>query len=234
MLLSLRPMQMPDSVPWLQRSFRGNTCFSCIFVCRNCGSCPCIPCDGKDWSCSTEAVDDTTLGTQWCTLAHSDHVYVQRVLEISSHNIHAWTDSTVVLPWLNGDPRRFKTFISNRVTQIVKHVPSQNGSMCVMRTSPFWATDTPPLVEWSSLVKPSCLPLASHWLVSSAWYFWGWWHHPLPDEHKSAKQCPWSEAVLQLWMTEVHGSPDLWTSACIPTRQRWKGCSFHYQGLCYM
>ena len=51
--------------------------------------------------------------------------HVQIVLEISPHDVHAWTDSTVVLAWLDGDPRRFKTFVSNRVTQIIEHIPSQ-------------------------------------------------------------------------------------------------------------
>ena len=51
--------------------------------------------------------------------------HIQTVLDISPHNVYAWTDSTVVLAWLNGDPRRFKTFVSNRVSQIVKCVPSQ-------------------------------------------------------------------------------------------------------------
>ena len=51
--------------------------------------------------------------------------HIQIVLEISPHDVHAWTDSTVVLAWLDGDPRRFKTFVSNRVTQIIEHIPSQ-------------------------------------------------------------------------------------------------------------
>ena len=51
--------------------------------------------------------------------------HAQTVLEISPHNVYAWTDSTVVLAWLDGDPRRFKTFVGNRVTQIVELVPSQ-------------------------------------------------------------------------------------------------------------
>ena len=45
--------------------------------------------------------------------------HVQRTLEYSSCEVHAWTDSTVVLGWLNGDPRRFKTFVGNRVSQII-------------------------------------------------------------------------------------------------------------------
>ena len=48
--------------------------------------------------------------------------HVQRVLDLPSCCIHAWMDSTVVLDWLSGDPRRFKTYVGNRVTQIVELV----------------------------------------------------------------------------------------------------------------
>lgn len=48
--------------------------------------------------------------------------HVQQTLEFSSCEVYAWTDSTVVLGWLNGDPRRFKTFVGNRVSQIVSLV----------------------------------------------------------------------------------------------------------------
>ena len=35
----------------------------------------------------------------------------------------AWTDSTIVLNWLAGNPRRFKAFVGNRVSQIIDLVP---------------------------------------------------------------------------------------------------------------
>ena len=39
--------------------------------------------------------------------------HVQSVLKIPAANVVAWTDSTVVLCWLHGNPRRFKTFVGN-------------------------------------------------------------------------------------------------------------------------
>ncbi|XP_026325441.1 uncharacterized protein LOC113234351, partial [Hyposmocoma kahamanoa] len=37
--------------------------------------------------------------------------------------IHGWTDSMVVLGWLQGEPYRWKTFVANRVTQITEVMP---------------------------------------------------------------------------------------------------------------
>lgn len=54
-------------------------------------------------------------------------------LNIDKTDIHAWTDSTVVLAWLNSHPNRWKTFVANRVSEILtttdsrqwNHVPSK-------------------------------------------------------------------------------------------------------------
>ena len=35
----------------------------------------------------------------------------------------AWTDSTIVLQWLDGSPRRFKTYVGNRVSTIIDLIP---------------------------------------------------------------------------------------------------------------
>ena len=57
-------------------------------------------------------------------------------------SVFAWTDSTIVLSWLTGNPRRFKTYIGNRISFIVdqlppdrwKHVPGiQNPADCASR-----------------------------------------------------------------------------------------------------
>ena len=49
--------------------------------------------------------------------------HIKRVLGIPSDHVYAWTDSTVVLGWLSGNPRRFKTFIGNRVSNVMGLVP---------------------------------------------------------------------------------------------------------------
>ena len=37
---------------------------------------------------------------------------------------YAWSDSTIVIDWLNGNPRRFKTFVGNRVSHILDRILS--------------------------------------------------------------------------------------------------------------
>ncbi|XP_064387758.1 uncharacterized protein LOC135335954 [Halichondria panicea] len=49
--------------------------------------------------------------------------HVRQVLEIPLSNIFAWTDSTIVLNWLDGSPKRFKTYVGNRVSTIVDLIP---------------------------------------------------------------------------------------------------------------
>jgi hypothetical protein len=56
-------------------------------------------------------------------------------LKLTVHNIYLWTDSSIVLTWIQDVPSRWKTFISNRVTLIQeatsgatwRHVPSSDN-----------------------------------------------------------------------------------------------------------
>lgn len=43
---------------------------------------------------------------------------VAEVMEIPKHHVRAWTDSTIVLAWLNKHPSNWKTFVGNRVSEI--------------------------------------------------------------------------------------------------------------------
>jgi hypothetical protein len=49
--------------------------------------------------------------------------HIKEVFHLSTSQIFAWTDSTIVLNWLDGNPRRFKTFVGNRVSAILDSVP---------------------------------------------------------------------------------------------------------------
>ena len=68
--------------------------------------------------------------------------HAQKALNISTQNIFAWTDSTIVLSWLHGNPRRFKTFVGNRVSHILQSISpdrwnhvssSENPADCASR-----------------------------------------------------------------------------------------------------
>ena len=45
-------------------------------------------------------------------------LHCQTVFGLSTEDIFAWTDSTIVLNWLVGNPRRFRTFVGNRVSLV--------------------------------------------------------------------------------------------------------------------
>ena len=44
--------------------------------------------------------------------------HVRRVFQLPLNSVYAWTDSTIVLNWLVGNPRRFKTYVGNRISYI--------------------------------------------------------------------------------------------------------------------
>lgn len=45
--------------------------------------------------------------------------HVKDLFHVPLVNVYAWTDSTIVLSWLIGNPRRFKTYVGNRVSHIM-------------------------------------------------------------------------------------------------------------------
>ena len=49
--------------------------------------------------------------------------HAHQVLEIPLSHTCAWTDNTIVLNWLDGSPRRFKTFVGNRISTIMELIP---------------------------------------------------------------------------------------------------------------
>ncbi|XP_049869877.1 uncharacterized protein LOC126369487 [Pectinophora gossypiella] len=49
------------------------------------------------------------------------HTYVEL---ISPDQLFAWSDSTIVLSWLRAAPHEWKTFVSNRITEILQAVPT--------------------------------------------------------------------------------------------------------------
>ena len=69
-------------------------------------------------------------------------INVAEVLGISEEHVHAWTDSSIVLAWLDGQPRQFKTYVANRVSFVLqatspqtwRHVPTaENPADCASR-----------------------------------------------------------------------------------------------------
>ena len=52
--------------------------------------------------------------------------HVRNTLNIPIEDVTAWTDSTIVVHWLDGSPHRFKTYVGNHVSFIISRIPSTN------------------------------------------------------------------------------------------------------------
>ena len=105
---------------------------------------------------------------------------VSQALKIPPADVHAWSDSTIVLSWLDGNPRHYKTFVGNRISTILKatssqawrHVPTaDNPADCASRgmlprelvshdlwwKGPSWLKEDPVQVP----LQPSLRPLST-------------------------------------------------------------------------
>jgi hypothetical protein len=51
---------------------------------------------------------------------------IQDIIKIKVDTVHYWTDSTIVLAWLTRSPGSFKTFVANRVSEILNLSNIQN------------------------------------------------------------------------------------------------------------
>lgn len=61
---------------------------------------------------------------------------VSRDLKIVNTHIYAWCDSTIVLHWLQGHPNRLKTYVANRVSEILEHSEIQRWRHVSGTTNP--------------------------------------------------------------------------------------------------
>ena len=62
--------------------------------------------------------------------------YVKEIFQVRLSEVYAWTDSTIVLNWLTGNPRRFKTYVGNRVSEIVDRIPPNRWSHVASADNP--------------------------------------------------------------------------------------------------
>ncbi|KAL0870615.1 hypothetical protein ABMA27_005575 [Loxostege sticticalis] len=79
-----------------------------------------------------------------------------KVLKIERKDLHAWTDSTIVLAWLNSLPSRWKVFVANRVAEILTSIEPQQWSHVSTHENPADCA--------SRGVSPSDLKNKSLWL----------------------------------------------------------------------
>ena len=61
---------------------------------------------------------------------------VQRDLTVNISDIHAWTDSTIVLAWLNAESFKLKTFVANRVALVQSQFPRKHWNHVISGDNP--------------------------------------------------------------------------------------------------
>ncbi|XP_045446386.1 uncharacterized protein LOC123654528 [Melitaea cinxia] len=63
-------------------------------------------------------------------------IEVAEVMNIERNQLHAFTDSEVVLAWLNNHPSRWKTFVANRVSEILQILDTHHWSHVTTKKNP--------------------------------------------------------------------------------------------------
>ena len=149
---------------------------------------------------------------------------VHHAFKMDLSHVVAWSDSTIVLHWLDGNPRRFKTFVGNRVASILEFLPSATWKHVPTANNP------------ADCASRGLLPLDL--LHHSLWWEGPLWlHQELPDYPEQPLTpppvLPEVEAVChaampsppQLWLEEryssyhtscsesQHGAKDLYTTS---------------------
>ncbi|XP_047019136.1 uncharacterized protein LOC124629667 [Helicoverpa zea] len=61
---------------------------------------------------------------------------VADVMNIQKENLYAFTDSEVVLAWLNSHPSRWKTFVANRVSEILSNLDTHHWAHVASKQNP--------------------------------------------------------------------------------------------------
>ncbi|XP_035218433.1 uncharacterized protein LOC118191709 [Stegodyphus dumicola] len=91
---------------------------------------------------------------------------VMNTLKKYKFDVYAWTDSKVVLSWLfSAHPRKWKTFVANRTSQIIEVLPTK-----------YWrhvpSKENPADIR-SRGIDPKCLPNCNLWWNGPSWlFFW--------------------------------------------------------------
>ena len=61
-----------------------------------------------------------------CMMCTSQLTYFNNSLNFILSSVIAWTDSTIVLAWIQRNPHLFKVYVGNRTSQIMALVPASS------------------------------------------------------------------------------------------------------------
>ena len=123
-----------------------------------------------------------------------------RDLNIESHNLYAWTDSTIVLSWLHSSPSRLKVYVAHRVQDIVNIIPPSQWRHVPSTQNPADHASRGVLPE--ELLSIRLWWDGPPWLVQTADQ---WPHQPKPEP---GSQLPEVRNVMTITTSSIHF--DLW------------------------
>ncbi|GFW85018.1 integrase catalytic domain-containing protein [Trichonephila clavipes] len=86
---------------------------------------------------------------------------VLRTLKHYTFDVFAWTDSKIVLSWLSGHPRKWKTFVANRTSEIMEVLPTKHWRHVPSKENPADIA--------SRGIDPKCLPDCKLWWQGLPW-----------------------------------------------------------------
>ncbi|GFS52306.1 pao retrotransposon peptidase superfamily [Trichonephila clavipes] len=86
---------------------------------------------------------------------------VLRTLKHYNFDVFDWTDSKIVLSWLSSHPRKWKTFVANRISEIMEVLPPKHWRHVPSKENP---ADIP-----SRGIDPKCLPDCKLWWQGPPW-----------------------------------------------------------------
>ncbi|GFX27788.1 integrase catalytic domain-containing protein [Trichonephila clavipes] len=86
---------------------------------------------------------------------------VLRTLKYYTFDVFAWTDSRIVLSWLSGHPRKWKTFVANRTSEIMEVLPTKHWRHVPSKENPADIA--------SRGIDPKCLPDCKLWWQGPPW-----------------------------------------------------------------
>ncbi|GFS74668.1 integrase catalytic domain-containing protein [Trichonephila clavipes] len=86
---------------------------------------------------------------------------VLRTLKYYTFDVFAWTDSKIVLSWLSGHPRQWKTFVANRTSEIIEVLPTKHWRHVPSKENPADIA--------SRGIDPKCLPDCKLWWQGPPW-----------------------------------------------------------------
>ena len=78
--------------------------------------------------------------------------------------VYAWTDSTIVLSWLSRSPQIFKTYVGNRVSEIIDQIPQTGGVTSVQTTRPTVCLKVFSLLDCLNMSSGGPDPLGCVWI----------------------------------------------------------------------